>query len=567
MDIGLTKKDFETSISKLLSFNQKGNHFEKMKSVKVFLSPFFALVERYTRNLFFSNIDKVSKKEIVEITRNFPSLQELLFSQDEIKALLTNMSRIRNICAHIKHKVCGISIGSGILERVSLIYGETGKVSESNHFTLYGLSMILGVLLPKEDRKILYGKICKVFCNEEESDKEKTKLSQRFDRYTGKFKDIEKRNPVNLLKDLLTNENAYKSFKILNVQSDGKIRTRLGNAFLRIATEIGIEEEISTQIENGSDYINYISKKYENEIGAKDDFMLQIKEEFAENEVAAIALVGSIFGFGYDKELIKIKIENGRIIYKHDDKINAMLSMALGITFCEDEIKVEIEEKSKRKIIIKKEALAAFIIACEYTDGMSFIRWLISEKINDFSYENMKCILNSKLNKTEKPSQYLRPKNYFIGQEDYWVGKDSNFQNELKEFFVTKFYPELTLLCMESEGYLILKRKANYKKDSNFVSLKELTSCKSLKKLRIIAFHNIVPKDILLCDNKKENLTMENVLSYINKVKNKFNTVKNIEIAGKIKEQIQEKLSPNIKCKANAKYKMYEEYFELKSKD
>ena len=187
------------------------------------------------------------------------------------------------------------------------------------------------------------------------------------------------------------------------------------------------------------------------------------------------------------------------------------------------------------------------------------------EKINEFTFENLKPIFNSKLDKMERVSLYLRPKNFFIGQEEYWVGKDNNFQNELKEFLVSKIYPQLAELCIESEGILALKKNIRYEKGCLYVKLEKLINSKALRRLRIIAFHSVVPNDVFSDGKRKVRLTTSRLKQYVNGVKSSLNDKVVSEIADKILSDIENKCSEIINDKPNVKYQMYRDYFESKS--
>ncbi len=561
----LTKKDFETGLFKLLQFEKSKAHFERMKKVKAFLSCQFALLERYSRNIFFSNIEKVSDKEAGVIQKVFPAITDIFNDSNSINEVFKQLSKVRNICAHIKHKVVGIKLKTDIIDAIYKAFGATGKTSDENDTTLYGVSMILGVLLPKEDRKLLYGKISKAYCDEVPED-EKQKLSAQFDNYVVEFKDVDKRNQINLIKDLLTNDSAYNGFKLINKQADKDVRTRLGNTVLNIAKESLLLNGKFEQVVDGAEFIETIAGIYRKSTD-KHNIIKKIEKVFSVNQTKAIALIGSIFGIDYDEELAHIEINDEEISYELTGKVNAMLSMSAKLKFSDNCVILQINERGKamRDVRIANSALPAFVLACEYTEGMSFVRWLIAEKINEFTFENLKPIFNSKLDKMGRVSLYLRPKNFFIGQEEYWVGKDNNFQNELKEVLVSKIYPQLAELCIESEGILALKKNIRYEKGCLYVKLEKLINSKALRRLRIIAFHSVVPNDVFFDGKRKVRLTTSRLKQYVNGVKSSLNDKVVSNIADKILSDIENKCSEMINDKTNVKYQMYRDYFQSKS--
>lgn len=558
----LTKKDFETGISELLQFKRGKTQFERMKKVKVFLSWQFALLERYSRNIFFSNIEKISSKKSEEIKRVFPAVTEVLKDSETINNTFKQLSRIRNICAHVQHKITGLKFNREMIDSLDRAFGTNGKVAENDDITLYGVSMILGVLLPKEDRKLLYGKISKAYCDEVPED-EKQKLSAQFDKYVVAFKDVDKRNQINLIKDLLTNDGAYNGFKLINKQADKDVRTRLGNTVLNIAKESVLLNGELEQVVDGAEFIKTIADIYRKSTD-KHNIIKKIEKVFSANTTKAIALIGSIFGIDYDEELAHIEINDEEISYGLTDKVNAMLSMSAKLKFSDNCVILQIKERGKamHDVRIEDSALPAFVLACEYTEGMSFVRWLIAEKINEFSFENLKPIFNSKIDKMGRVSLYLRPKNFFIGQEEYWVGKENNFQNELKEFLVSKIYPQLAQLCVESEGIFALNNNIRYEKGCLYVKLEKLTNSKALRHLRIIAFHSVVPNDVFFDGKRKVRLTTLRLKQYIYGVKSSLNNKVVSEIADKILSEIENKSSELINDKPNIKYQMFRDYFE-----
>lgn len=558
----LTKKDFETGISELLQFKRGKTQFERMKKVKVFLSWQFALLERYSRNIFFSNIEKISSKKSEEIKRVFPAVTEVLKDSETINNTFKQLSRIRNICAHVQHKITGLKFNREMIDSLDRAFGTNGKVAENDDITLYGVSMILGVLLPKEDRKLLYGKISKAYCDEVPED-EKQKLSAQFDKYVVAFKDVDKRNQINLIKDLLTNDGAYNGFKLINKQADKDVRTRLGNTVLNIAKESVLLNGELEQVVDGAEFIKTIADIYRKSTD-KHNIIKKIEKVFSANTTKAIALIGSIFGIDYDEELAHIEINDEEISYGLTDKVNAMLSMSAKLKFSDNCVILQIKERGKamHDVQIEDSALPAFVLACEYTEGMSFVRWLIAEKINEFSFENLKPIFNSKIDKMGRVSLYLRPKNFFIGQEEYWVGKENNFQNELKEFLVSKIYPQLAQLCVESEGIFALNNNIRYEKGCLYVKLEKLTNSKALRHLRIIAFHSVVPNDLFFDGKRKVRLTTLRLKQYIYGVKSSLNNKVVSEIADKILSEIENKSSELINDKPNNKYQMFRDYFE-----
>lgn len=558
----LTKKDFETGISELLQFKRGKTQFERMKKVKVFLSWQFALLERYSRNIFFSNIEKISSKKSEEIKRVFPAVTEVLKDSETINNTFKQLSRIRNICAHVQHKITGLKFNREMIDSLDRAFGTNGKVAENDDITLYGVSMILGVLLPKEDRKLLYGKISKAYCDEVPED-EKQKLSAQFDKYVVAFKDVDKRNQINLIKDLLTNDGAYNGFKLINKQADKDVRTRLGNTVLNIAKESVLLNGELEQVVDGAEFIKTIADIYRKSTD-KHKIIKKIEKVFSANTTKAIALIGSIFGIDYDEELAHIEINDEEISYGLTDKVNAMLSMSAKLKFSDNCVILQIKERGKamHDVRIEDSALPAFVLACEYTEGMSFVRWLIAEKINEFSFENLKPIFNSKIDKMGRVSLYLRPKNFFIGQEEYWVGKENNFQNELKEFLVSKIYPQLAQLCVESEGIFALNNNIRYEKGCLYVKLEKLTNSKALRHLRIIAFHSVVPNDVFFDGKRKVRLTTLRLKQYIYGVKSSLNNKVVSEIADKILSEIENKSSELINDKPNIKYQMFRDYFE-----
>lgn len=558
----LTKKDFETGISELLQFKRGKTQFERMKKVKVFLSWQFALLERYSRNIFFSNIEKISSKKSEEIKRVFPAVTEVLKDSETINNTFKQLSRIRNICAHVQHKITGLKFNREMIDSLDRAFGTNGKVAENDDITLYGVSMILGVLLPKEDRKLLYGKISKAYCDEVPED-EKQKLSAQFDKYVVAFKDVDKRNQINLIKDLLTNDGAYNGFKLINKQADKDVRTRLGNTVLNIAKESVLLNGELEQVVDGAEFNKTIADIYRKSTD-KHNIIKKIEKVFSANTTKAIALIGSIFGIDYDEELAHIEINDEEISYGLTDKVNAMLSMSAKLKFSDNCVILQIKERGKamHDVRIEDSALPAFVLACEYTEGMSFVRWLIAEKINEFSFENLKPIFNSKIDKMGRVSLYLRPKNFFIGQEEYWVGKENNFQNELKEFLVSKIYPQLAQLCVESEGIFALNNNIRYEKGCLYVKLEKLTNSKALRHLRIIAFHSVVPNDVFFDGKRKVRLTTLRLKQYIYGVKSSLNNKVVSEIADKILSEIENKSSELINDKPNNKYQMFRDYFE-----
>lgn len=558
----LTKKDFETGISELLQFKRGKTQFERMKKVKVFLSWQFALLERYSRNIFFSNIEKISSKKSEEIKRVFPAVTEVLKDSETINNTFKQLSRIRNICAHVQHKITGLKFNREMIDSLDRAFGTNGKVAENDDITLYGVSMILGVLLPKEDRKLLYGKISKAYCDEVPED-EKQKLSAQFDKYVVAFKDVDKRNQINLIKDLLTNDGAYNGFKLINKQADKDVRTRLGNTVLNIAKESVLLNGELEQVVDGAEFIKTIADIYRKSTD-KHNIIKKIEKVFSANTTKAIALIGSIFGIDYDEELAHIEINDEEISYGLTDKVNAMLSMSAKLKFSDNCVILQIKERGKamHDVRIEDSALPAFVLACEYTEGMSFVRWLIAEKINEFSFENLKPIFNSKIDKMGRVSLYLRPKNFFIGQEEYWVGKENNFQNELKEFLVSKIYPQLAQLCVESEVIFALNNNIRYEKGCLYVKLEKLTNSKALRHLRIIAFHSVVPNDVFFDGKRKVRLTTLRLKQYIYGVKSSLNNKVVSEIADKILSEIENKSSELINDKPNIKYQMFRDYFE-----
>lgn len=561
----LRKEDLETGISELMQFKRGKTQFERMKKVKVFLSWQFALLERYSRNIFFSNIEKISSKKSEEIKRVFPAVTEVFKDSETINNTFKQLSRIRNICAHVQHKITGLKFNREMIDSLDRAFGTNGKVAENGDITLYGVSMILGVLLPKEDRKLLYGKISKAYCDEVPED-EKQKLSAQFDKYVVAYEDVDKRNQINLIKDLLTNDSAYNGFKLINKQADKDVRTRLGNTVLNIAKESVLLNGKFEQVVDGAEFIETIAGIYRKSTD-KHNIIKKIEKVFSVNQTKAIALIGSIFGIDYEEELANIEINDEEILYELTDKVNAMLSMSAKLKFSDNCVILQIIEKGKamRDVRIEDSALSAFVLACEYTEGMSFVRWLIAEKIKKFTFENLKPIFNSKLDKMGRVSLYLRPKNFFIGQEEYWVGKDNNFQNELKEFLVSKIYPQLAELCIESEGMLASRKNLRYEKGCLFVPLKKFSNSKALRHLRIIAFHSVVPKDVFFDGKRKVRLTTSRLKQYVNGVKSSLNDKVVSNIADKILSDIENKCSEIINDKPNVKYRMYRDYFDSQS--
>lgn len=520
------------------------------------------MLERYSRNIFFSNIEKISSKKSEEIKRVFPAVTEVLKDSETINNTFKQLSRIRNICAHVQHKITGLKFNREMIDSLDRAFGTNGKVAENDDITLYGVSMILGVLLPKEDRKLLYGKISKAYCDEVPED-EKQKLSAQFDKYVVAFKDVDKRNQINLIKDLLTNDGAYNGFKLINKQADKDVRTRLGNTVLNIAKESVLLNGELEQVVDGAEFIKTIADIYRKSTD-KHNIIKKIEKVFSANTTKAIALIGSIFGIDYDEELAHIEINDEEISYGLTDKVNAMLSMSAKLKFSDNCVILQIKERGKamHDVRIEDSALPAFVLACEYTEGMSFVRWLIAEKINEFSFENLKPIFNSKIDKMGRVSLYLRPKNFFIGQEEYWVGKENNFQNELKEFLVSKIYPQLAQLCVESEGIFALNNNIRYEKGCLYVKLEKLTNSKALRHLRIIAFHSVVPNDVFFDGKRKVRLTTLRLKQYIYGVKSSLNNKVVSEIADKILSEIENKSSELINDKPNIKYQMFRDYFE-----